>query len=458
MSVRCPLRLLALNELPYQIRRSAFRWSVSDGHRFRKGDLLGFCNLGFGGEHLGQGDLSGPLEGHDLQLALIARTSGALHHVSSIHGGGWSDRQPWYLLDPHSEIATVELAPDDAEGAHSELLDYHFVTGRRAASLAEDRSGLATGWHDRQRAWRLARTPHQTVLGLGSCELFDTLRGEQGAFIDLLDGASSNIHVVDVPERPIIHSARMIVEQMRRTDEDRAALEDVFRSAIIACPPGDSGLDWSFALFAMKALKNCPVLDRYEILTGQGVESVGPASAVILSIGSEQVTRLRHRRLGFMLDCRTFLYSKLSQAMKEWLQNTFELVRHPVDDVKQDYLRMVRELRRRNPGLGIMVLNAVSTRGSEDILTYAPYDEPMGLQLPTVRAREMNAMLHDIQREADIAIVDSDAIAAHLGCAIAIPDGVHQNGEMQLLLRQEIRSILGHWQDSARQQVRPPRR
>ena len=51
-------------------------------------------------------------------------------------------------------------------------------------------------------------------------------------------------------------------------------------------------------------------------------------------------------------------------------------------------------------------------------------------------------MLHDIAREADIAIVDADAIGAELGGARAIPDAVHQNGDMQNELRKEILAIL----------------
>lgn len=445
MAASIPLRLRALDQLPHRISRSAFRWSVADGQPFRKGDVLGYCNLGLAGDPAGQGHLFGSEEGLDLQVALIARGPGLLHHVASLHGGGWSDRQPWYQWEPRTVLANVEPATGDgaADWPDGELIDYHFVTGRRAVSLAEDRSGLATGWHDRLRAWRLNRQgPSRTVLGLGSCELFHTLRGDQGAFVELIDGEASGIHMVDVPERPIIHSARMIVEQMRRTDAERAAMEQEFRASLAACPVGGRGTDWSFALFSLLALQRCPVRDRYDVLTEGGAETVGPADAVILSIVSEQSPRLRHRRHGFLLDCRTFLYPGLGEGMKDWLRRNFEFVEHGVEDAKRDYLELVRELRRLNPDLRVMVLNAVSTRGSEDIISYSAYDEPLGLRLASVRAREMNAMLDDVAREAGISIVDCDSIAAELGCSIAVPDGVHQNGEMQAMLRQEIRSEL----------------
>jgi hypothetical protein len=51
-------------------------------------------------------------------------------------------------------------------------------------------------------------------------------------------------------------------------------------------------------------------------------------------------------------------------------------------------------------------------------------------------------MLHGIAKEADIAIVDADAIGADLGVGTCVPDGVHQNGAMQAELREEILAIL----------------
>ena len=252
MAASLPLRLRALNELPYRISRSAFRWSVADGQPFRKGDVLGYCNLGLAGDPAGQGHLFGAEEGLDLQVALIARGPGLLRHVASLHGGGWSDRQPWYQWEPQTVLANVEPATGDADWPDGDLVDFHFVTGRRAVSLAEDRSGLATGWHDRLRAWRLKKdAPDLTVVGLGSCELFHTLRGEQGAFVELLEGGARGIHMVDVPERPIIHSARMIVEQLHRTVAERATMEQEFRSSLSDCPVGGRGTDWSFALFSL---------------------------------------------------------------------------------------------------------------------------------------------------------------------------------------------------------------
>ena len=47
-------------------------------------------------------------------------------------------------------------------------------------------------------------------------------------------------------------------------------------------------------------------------------------------------------------------------------------------------------------------------------------------------------MLHDIAERRDLIIIDVDAIAADLGGAEHLPDGIHQSGPMQAALRLEI--------------------
>jgi hypothetical protein len=62
--------------------------------------------------------------------------------------------------------------------------------------------------------------------------------------------------------------------------------------------------------------------------------------------------------------------------------------------------------------------------------------------LDSVRAKDLNLMLCDLARERDIAIIDTDAIAAEFGGRLSLPDGVHQNGTMQSEMRAEILHIL----------------
>jgi hypothetical protein len=47
-------------------------------------------------------------------------------------------------------------------------------------------------------------------------------------------------------------------------------------------------------------------------------------------------------------------------------------------------------------------------------------------------------MLHDIVEHRDLVIIDVDAIAADLGGAEHLPDGIHQSGPLQTALRFEI--------------------
>ena len=56
---------------------------------------------------------------------------------------------------------------------------------------------------------------------------------------------------------------------------------------------------------------------------------------------------------------------------------------------------------------------------------------PLANMLGSVRARELNLMLHDLARERNVAIVDVDAIAADLGSQRHAPDGVHGSGPLQ---------------------------
>ena len=107
-----------------------------------------------------------------------------------------------------------------------------------------------------------------------------------------------------------------------------------------------------------------------------------------------------------------------------------------------DLAELIALVRERAPGRQILMFNSVAATDKEDILSYDAYDPPLSLALRNVRAREINAMLHDLAVETGIAIVDADAIAAELGVNRSIPDGTHQSGEMQQVLREEILSIL----------------
>lgn len=51
-------------------------------------------------------------------------------------------------------------------------------------------------------------------------------------------------------------------------------------------------------------------------------------------------------------------------------------------------------------------------------------------------------MLHELADERGVSIIDIDSIAANLGGAVHLPDGVHQSGLMQAVIRAEIFACL----------------
>jgi hypothetical protein len=125
----------------------------------------------------------------------------------------------------------------------------------------------------------------------------------------------------------------------------------------------------------------------------------------------------------------------------EWLRNNFERVNRTPDDIQRDY-RMLIDTVRAKADTKFLIMNVMSTSGNETIYNYAPFDQPMGETLSSIRLRELNLMLHDLARERDVAIVDLDGIAAKFGGIAHLPDGVHSSGALQMEMRGEILRIL----------------
>jgi hypothetical protein len=92
----------------------------------------------------------------------------------------------------------------------------------------------------------------------------------------------------------------------------------------------------------------------------------------------------------------------------------------------------------------------MSTSGYEDISNYMGFDLPLSDTLANVASKELNLMLEDIADTRQLHIVDVDAIAANIGGREHLPDGIHQSGPMQMVLRQEILEIL--------EQIRPSKK
>ncbi len=128
-------------------------------------------------------------------------------------------------------------------------------------------------------------------------------------------------------------------------------------------------------------------------------------------------------------------------AIRAWLNASFKPVVRTVADIKRDYIRLIDTV---SPELGtrFLIINRMSTSGQEDITSYQAFDAPMAETLETIAAKELNLMLHELAEERGVSIIDIDSIAANLGGAVHLPDGVHQSGLMQAVIRAEIFACL----------------
>jgi hypothetical protein len=192
----------------------------------------------------------------------------------------------------------------------------------------------------------------------------------------------------------------------------------------------------------LSVMQRNPIRDSYNVFSANGLARLGPADAVLLSLAVEPTSILRHRKLGYHIHIMRHHQVAAGPAFKAWLTDSFEPVRRSVDDIKRDYETLIDRIARTTGGR-VIVINRMSTSGYEDVSSYVPFDAPMSDTLSLVAAKEWNLMLEDIADERDLAIVDVDAIAADIGGGEHLPDGIHQSGLMQTLLRREVLDILG---------------
>jgi len=211
--------------------------------------------------------------------------------------------------------------------------------------------------------------------------------------------------------------------------------------AVLGGPSTPGPADWIYAGSALSALTRCPLSERYDLLTRDGLSSPAAVEAMVLSINAEPKVVLRHRTLGYRAYWHRFRVDTTGHAIRNWLNVSFEPVARTVDDIQRDLVELRKLLAARGVK-HVLIMNALSSSGVESIFTYAPFTRALGDELPSVRAKELNLMLHDLAENADIEIVDVDAIAAGLGAAAHLPDGVHQSGLMQDQVRGEILHIL----------------
>lgn len=441
-----PLRTGPLIAEGFNVRRSGIRWLCEDGHICRPGEAIAYCNISLvpirGAGRKQPSPHPFPEETRDFQIAFAPNTAGRLRIAGQSSLGGFLDRhtpQRWAPDDVigHLKISSVDGIPRGAAGVELRML---VLAGRRTTEIAEVRSGLLTGWHDRVRACWGDGAPG-TVLSLGICELTSVIRGERSAFLELFEAVRGPVQVVAVPDDILVPSTRIVIEQFRRRPAQHEAMAADFAQTFPATGITPAGKGWMLAGALMQALQRSPLRERYSVLTRTGVRQSGPADAVILSLNAEPSSILRHKKLGYSVQIHRFRLQETGPAIQAWLRNNFEPVKRTLDDIHADYRELIDAVSAQSD-MKFLIVNTMSTSGYEDIVNYAPIDRPMGDTLASIRAKEINLMLHDLARERDISIVDADAIVSDLGAAAHFPDGVHGNGIMQAEVRGEILRIL----------------
>lgn len=438
------LRIGRLAVPGYTLRRSGIRWLCEDGHLCRPGEVIAFCYISLAPT----GRAARPTapfveEARDFQIAFAPRLGGRLRKAADSSYGGFIDQLPLYLLwAPESVIGHLEPAPGESDGPEREELQLLFLAGRRVTELAGDHSGLLAGWHDRTRAWWAdGDGPLGTVLSLGNCEQIGIMRGERNASLELFEATAGPAQVVFIPDDAMVPGSAVVLEQLQRTPAQSAAIGEDFARSFPAGPAIPAPSEWIFGALLMSALRRSPLSESYEILTRVGLRRAGPPDAVILSLASELPVLLRHRRLGYAVSTQWFRVAEAGPAVQAWLQRDFEPVKRAPDQLLRDYRDLIDAVRARHD-TRVLVLNVLSTLIGESIPSYAPFDLPLRDTLASVRAKEMNLMLHDLARDRDVSIVDVDAIVAELGSRQHVPDGIHQSGAMQAEVRGEILRLL----------------
>jgi hypothetical protein len=425
------------------VQRSGIRWLKENGHYCHPGELIAHCNIGLA---LGNGgsNTAPPFkdEMQELQVGFATKIGGRLFQSESSSLGGYLDHlyhyQEWV---PQSVIGEIEPEKEDSVGPALEqgALSLFMFAGRRFVPLGEFKSDLMAGWHKRSRAWFAeSPAPCGTLLSLGICEQFGVIRGHQRAFIEFLESTPGPVHVVYIPDNPLIPTACLVSQQMARSaaqfEEIAFDIARTWHQVGTAATPDD----WLFMGVLLACLEQKPLGDGYDMLSRSGLSRSEAPDAVLLSINSETSTILRHKRLGYWLNCHEWRIAEAGPATRAWLRTAFEPVKRTPEMIRRD----LRELIRSVTTTEFLIMNAMSTSGYEDVFTYSPFERPMGERLKTHHSKEINLMLHDLARECEVAIVDTDAIAADLGAEAHMPDGLHQSGALESETRQEIIRLL----------------
>jgi hypothetical protein len=347
----------------------------------------------------------------------------------------------------------------------SELLLPLVLAGRRGFENGEGRGNLLAGWHERVRGFWTGTGSGRfgTVLSLGTCEQTAIFRGEDMAFLSWFATAPGPSQIVAVSDERCVHSSAVLLQHVRRTPaEAKAITEAVYQwigeristadaAAFSAFEPdaarGTAQGRWApsqdvlYALHLLaEAVGTSPILERTEVITDRGITEANPPDAIALTLGSEFSPHFRHRRTGWIIAIHGFRFGPfISPSFTEWLRRDFEQVTRTVADSQRDLAALADEVKART-GAVLLVQNLIASTAADRVSNYAWLGDAFNESV-AVLGNEANLMLSDLTRHHNIAMIDSDALAAELGVR-QVPDRFHASRELVEAQRCEIRRVL----------------
>jgi hypothetical protein len=434
-----PLTMGPLEAKGFVIRQSGVHWLCEVGHLCHPNEVIAYCNLSL--ERASRAAGAQPFADEvELQVAFAPRVAGRLRRADGTSPGGYLNHFGVRSWDADAVLGYLDLPPESPEPnePNAGKLRLLMLAGRRMTGLADVHAGILPGWSCRSRAWWCDDEGRDlsTLLSLGICDQTGVILGDRSAFLQVFEMAPRAAQVVFVPDHPVVPCAPVLVEQFLRTSAQFQAIAVDLRRALADSSVVPKADDWIFAGALLSALESSPMRESYDVLMPTGLRRLGPADAILLSLHSEGQAILRHKKLGYTIHVLRHRLAAAGPAVRAWIAAAFEPVKRTIDDIRRDYLRLFDTTAATDARF--LILNRMSTSGHEDIVSYAPFDHPMGETLDSILSKELNLMLHDIAAERPISIVDVDAIAADVGGAEHLPDGIHQSGALQAVLRAEI--------------------
>jgi hypothetical protein len=424
---------IAIDE--HTVWRSDLRWELPTGAQCKAGQVLAYCNITI--QRRGQREVSKIFTGEkrDTQIALLAPQAGRLRQCKTLSRGGFHDffAMTVWTDEAFAVIETPTDAPDTNRPA-----DLVLLAGQRITEMAEVRSGLLTGWHERARASRIGTQAVGTLLAAGICDMDSALRGPSRAMVEFVTAAPKPVQLISLPDTCLVPCARVLFEQLSRSVQQNAAISADMMQGLINSPMPLQPKDLIFAGTLLGSMTKSPLTETVDTITYTGIHQTKRPDALLISIKSENARMFRHRRLGYTLAFHGYRLKEAGVAFHHWLKLNFEQVARNPQTIAHDYQTLIQALQTQLPKLQLMVANASSTPSDDDHHNYMGMDAQTMGSIVNVRARSQNTMLLQLARAHGFAVVDLDAVVARLGSHQHLIDAVHGDATLEAATRAEV--------------------